>query len=227
MSTHLRTAHLRRTAEDLLLAVTLIAALAASELGHLIRATGRRLAPVSERLTIKSMAVSTATVLFGVLVAVTGTSGTFAYLNAQAKVGTTTVTAGNAALTVVYNGGSATSSATIPDSVWSTMLPGDAITQEVTLGNPSDTKLAVTARLGALGYYEVRTVAGTCAAATIPAAALTTTGTALTTLVKGASTVVCVQVKLSTSAPSNLQPGSASPIAPTAFQLVFDGTQVL
>lgn len=191
-----------------------------------VRAIARRLAATSSRFSIRSLVASTTAIGFGVLVAVTGAGTTFAFLNSQAQVGTATISASNAVLTVSYNGGTASPAATMPDSLWQTMLPGDAITQQVTVANPSAAKFAVSSRLETVGYYEIRTLPGACAASINSAAALTTAAAALTTLTAGASTVVCVQVKLSTSAPSNLQPGSASPITAVPFKLVFDGTQV-
>jgi hypothetical protein len=179
------------------------------------------------RVSVSSILASAATIGFGVVVAVSGTSGTFAYLSTQAQVGSATVTAGSTSLTVAYGSGTASSAGTIPATAWSTMLPGDVVSQEITVANPGNAKLAVTDHLyAAISYYEVRDALGTCATATIPTTALGTSAVTLTTLAAGASAVVCVQVKLLTSAPSNLQPASASPITPAPFKVVFDGTQV-
>ncbi len=227
MSKHPRLrARLRDAIEGPALAARLILELAALLALAALRGRAAQAAGISSRFSIKSLIASTSAIGFGVIVAVTGAGTTFAFLNAQGMTSSSTVQAGNASLTVSYNGGTAAPTATIPDAVWTNMLPGDAISQQVTVANPSAAKFAVSSRLSALGYYEVRTALGACGTAVIPAAALATTPTALTTLAPGASAVVCIQVKLSTTAPSTLQPGSAGAIAAVPFTLVFDGTQV-
>lgn len=227
MSKHPRLrARLRDAIEGPALAARLIVELAVLLTLAALRGSASRAAGISSRFSIKSLVASTSAIGFGVIVAVTGAGGTFAFLNAQGSTSTSNITAGNASLTVSYNGSTAAASTTIPDSVWTNMLPGDAVLQQVTVANPSAAKFAVASRLSALGYYEVRTALGACGTAVIPAAALGTTATSLTTLASGASAVVCIQVKLSTTAPNNLQPGSAGAIAAVPFTLVFDGTQV-
>ncbi|CAN5383057.1 hypothetical protein BH11ACT3_BH11ACT3_16090 [soil metagenome] len=219
---------LRDTMELLSFVAQMLVSLAANVMGNHARTLGRRLAPISAGFHVRSLIASTLMIGFGVTVAVTGYGGTFAYLNAQAQYGGATAKAGNASILVSSNGGSATSFATIPDSTWSSMLPGDIITAQVNVSNPSAAKFAVTSRLEVTGYYEVRTATGTCAAAVFPTAALTTTaGVALATLTSGANVNVCVQVKLSTSAPSTLQPASPGAITAVPFKVIFDATQVL
>lgn len=227
MSKHPRLrARLRDAIEGPALAARLIFELAALLAVAAVRGRAAQAADISGRFSIRPLIASISAIGFGVIIAVTGAGTTFAFLNAQGMTSSSTVQAGNASLTVSYNGGTAAPAATIPDAVWTNMLPGDVITQQVTVANPSAATFAVASRLSALGYYEVRAALGDCGTAVIPAAALTTTATALTTLASGASAVVCIQVKLPTSAPSTLQPGSAGAITPVPFTLVVDGTQV-
>ncbi len=183
----------------------------------------RRLARVaraaSARLAPKAMLAAAAAVAVGVLVAVTGTGGTFAYLNSQSGVGSTTVSSGSLGLTVTPAGGAASSAATVPSTAWAAMLPGDTIGQQVTLTNSGTASGDVTARIASAGTMQVRVATGACPAGQLGSTALTTTPVALSTLAGGAGVTVCVQATLPASAPASAQ-GAAAP-----FTVVFDGKQ--
>jgi len=159
--------------------------------------------------------------LAGVLVAAGLAAGSYAFLNSQASAtSATTITSGNLALTVQYSAGAAGSTATIPTTAWATMLPGDVVGQQFTLASTGTAGATFTARLSAASAWEIRVATGTCPVTQIPGPALSTVAVAAGTMPGGASTPVCVQATLPTTAASTVSGTTAG------FSIILDSTQV-
>lgn len=173
------------------------------------------------RITPAKIFATAAAILIGVFGAVTAAAGSFAYLNATAPVGTaSTVTAGTSVITLQQGAGAATSTLTMSNTVWNRMLPGDFVGQSLTINNTGDAPLSISTRLSATIAWDIRVAAGACPVTQLTGAVQTTTSTALSTLAAGASTTVCVQAVLPTTAANSVQ--GTSPVV----NLTVDGVQV-
>lgn len=173
------------------------------------------------RITPAKIFAGAAAVLLGVLAAAGTAAGSFAYLNSTATVGqSSTITAGTSVITLQQGAGVATSNLTMTNTVWNRMLPGDIAGQAVTINNTGDTPLSISTRLSAAIAWDIRVATGACPGTQLPGAAQTTTSTALSTVAAGASTTVCVQAALPTTAAAGVQ--GTSPVV----NLVVDGVQV-
>jgi hypothetical protein len=173
------------------------------------------------RVTPGRIAATAAAILLGVFVAAGTAAGSFAYLSASAPVGAaSTVNAGTSSLTLQSGANPAGTSITLPATVWNRMLPGDIVGQTVTVANTGDTPLAVSARLNATSAWEFRVATGACPVGQIPGAALSTTSTAWATVNAGASSTMCIQAVLPTSAANAVQ--GTNPV----LSLIVDGVQV-
>jgi len=142
----------------------------------------------------------------GISIAVLAAGGSYAYLNV-------TVT------TLKRGADPATSTLTIPASVYANMLPGDVVSQTLTLANTGDARQAVTALITSDGAWETRIAPAACAG-TLMTTALSSTPVSLTTLAAGASQAICVQVVLPVSAPGATMGTSLG------YTLTLSGTQV-
>lgn len=184
--------------------------------------------PVSRRHRVSQVLMPTprralaaaAALVGGVLVATTLAAGSYAYLNAQATTPGATIKSGNLALTVQYGTGTAGATAAIPNAAWATMLPGDTVGQQFTIASTGTATSNVTVSLSAATAWEIRLAAGTCPAGQLAGAPLTTTAVAAGTLPGGASSVVCVQATLPSTAAA-----SVSGTRP-AFTINLNATQV-
>jgi alternate signal-mediated exported protein len=155
------------------------------------------------RVGMRSLLASAAAVLAGVLIAVAGTSGSFALWNQAAPIADASVTSGSLALTIKYGSGAAGSTAAIPSANWSKMLPGDFVNQQVTLTSTGSVSANLTASIGSpTSPFQVRMASGTCPSTLLATTALATTASSLGTLAAGASQTYCVQVTLPASAAS-------------------------
>lgn len=173
------------------------------------------------RVTPGRIAATAAAIMLGVLAAAGTAAGSFAYLSASAPIGTaSTVTAGTSSLTLQSGANPAGTAITLPASVWDRMLPGDIVGQTVTVANTGDTPLAVSTRLSATSAWQIRVATGACPGTQIAGAALTTTSTAWTTIASGASSTLCIQAVLPTTAANSVQGTTA------VVSLVVDGVQV-
>jgi len=173
------------------------------------------------RVTPGRVAATSAAILVGVLAAAGSAAGSFAYLTASAPVGAAdTVTAGTSALTLQSGANPAGTSITLPATTWNKMLPGDIVGQTVTVNNTGDTPLAVSARMSVASAWEFRVATGACPGTQIPGAALSTVSSAWATVASGASSTMCIQAVLPTSAANTVQ--GTSP----GLSLIVDGVQV-
>jgi hypothetical protein len=89
----------------------------------------------------------------------------------------------------------------------------------VTVNNTGDADLAVSARLTAASAWEFRVATGACPTGQLAGAALSTTAAAWDSIASGASSVMCIQAVLPTSAAGTVQ--GTNPV----LSLVLDGVQ--
>jgi hypothetical protein len=174
------------------------------------------------RVTPGRIAATAAAILLGVFAAAGTAAGSFAYLNATAAVGAAgaTVTAGTSSLTLQSGASPAGTSITLPSTIWNKMLPGDIVGQTITVNNTGDTPLAVSTRVSVATAWEIRVVSGACPVTQIPGAALSTSSTAYATVAAGASSIMCIQAVLPTTAANAIQ--GTTPV----LSLIVDGVQV-
>lgn len=157
----------------------------------------------------------------GVLVASGLTAGSYAFLNAQATVGSAaTISSGSAALTLTAGGGTPGAVIDVTAANWQHLLPGDVAGQTITVADMGDVPLAVTARTAAASALQIRIATGACPAGALPSTPLTTAPVAWSTLKKGESATMCIQATLPTTAPNDLQG------KPLDVSVVLDATQV-
>jgi hypothetical protein len=157
------------------------------------------------RFGIRATLATTGAVLAGVLLALAGNAGSYALWNTTAPITDASVTSGTQGITIKYGSGIAGSTAAIPTSSWSSLLPGDFVGQEVTVANTGNISSTMSAKLNAAVPYEVRLAAGNCPATVISGAALTTTATTYGTMPAATSSVACIQVLLPAGAAASVQ----------------------
>ncbi|CAN5456626.1 hypothetical protein BH09ACT4_BH09ACT4_17190 [soil metagenome] len=176
---------------------------------------------VGLRVTPGRLAAVAAAVLLGVFGAAGAAAGSFAYLNSTATIGSnSTVTAGTSSLTLQSGANPAGTAITLPATVWNRMLPGDIVGQTITVNNTGDTPLTVSTRLSVAIAWDIRVAAGACPGTQLPGAAQTTTSTTYATIAAGATSTMCIQALLPTTA-SNVVQGTAPVVS-----LIVDGVQV-
>ncbi|MFT4029787.1 MAG: hypothetical protein QM675_07920 [Protaetiibacter sp.] len=170
---------------------------------------------------IRGVLSITAALGAGVAAAVLAAGGSYAYLNVTVDAGANgaTITAGTSGLTLQRGSDSASSTLTIPASVYADMLPGDVVSQSLVLANTGSAPQSVTATITSDGAWETRIATGACSG-TLSTTALTTTPVALTSLATAASQTICLQVLLPTTAPAATAGTSLS------YTLTLSGTQV-
>jgi hypothetical protein len=168
---------------------------------------------------IRAALASAGAIFAGILIAVAGTTGSYALWNSAAPIADASITSGTLGITVKYGSGAAGSTAAIPTAAWSSLLPGDFVGQEITVANTGNIAATMTASLAATVPYEIRVAAGACPATLLTSPALTTSALNYGTMPAGTSTVACVQVLLPTTAAAGVQ-GTSSP-----FTITINGTQ--
>lgn len=168
---------------------------------------------------VRAALASAAAILAGILLAVAGTSGSYALWNSAAPIADATITSGSLNITVKYGAGTAGATAAIPTAAWSSMLPGDFVGQEITVANTGNIAATMSARLTATTPYEIRVAPGTCPSTLLTTTALTTSALNYGTMPGGTNTVACVQVLLPTTAAAGVQ-GTSS-----AFTVTITGAQ--
>jgi hypothetical protein len=156
----------------------------------------------------------------GVSMAVLAAGGSYAYLNVTVPTGAGgTITAGTSGLTLKRGADAATSALTIPATDFANMLPGDVVSQQLTLANTGNVAQAVTAVASNDGAWETRIATGTCPE-TLETAALTAAPISLATLGVAASQTLCLQVTLPITAPAGTM-GTG-----VGFTVTLSGSQV-
>jgi hypothetical protein len=141
---------------------------------------------------------------------VMASGSTFALWNSRQATPVAAVASGTIAITAT---------AALTASHWGNMLPGETVRQQFTVANTGDARVAVsaTATTGTASF-EVRLAPGTCGTTALAGASATVAPQALGTLTTGSSTIVCLEVRLATTA----LPGDTS-----SFSVALTGTQVL
>ncbi len=149
--------------------------------------------------TVKGMLISTALVGGAAVLGVSTAAGSFAMWHSAAPVGASTIQAGTLGITV--NG---SSNYALTGTPWSALMPGDVVSQQVSVKNtgttPATLRVSTSAPSGAI---DVRAQSSACSG-TIAGPSSTTTPTLLSgTLAGGATITVCIQVSLTASAAQN------------------------
>ena len=167
----------------------------------------------SRDAVLKGLLMSVLAVMMAIWAAMFFIGGSFAYWNDSVTINPGTVTSGTTQLKV--NGGSTVA---LSGTTWSTMLPGDVVSQQVTLQNVGDVSTTVTAlTTGSFGSLLVHTKKGACST-TITGTSSTVSPTTLGTFIAGESSAACIQVTLPTTALNSDQGTSQS------FTVTFTGT---
>lgn len=139
------------------------------------------------------------------IIAVCAAGGTYALWNGQRSIPSATIQTGTVGLTV-----NNAPSAVVDGTAWSKLLPGDVVSQQVTLKNTGNVPGTVTASTtGALGPLLVHLKKGACTS-TIVGTSSTVLPTNLGVFVGTESSLVCLQVTMPVSAPANVQSTSQS-----------------
>ncbi len=165
--------------------------------------------------TIKGLLRSVAFVAISVVVGVSTAAGSYAFLTQSASAPANTIQAGSLGLTI-----NSATNYSLDGSPWSSLLPGDVVSRQVSVANTGTTPATVTVSTVAStsGVIEVRVKSGACSGI-ITGASSTTTPTILPgNLAGGASITVCIQVSLTSAAVQNQS---------TPFTMTFTSDQVL
>jgi predicted ribosomally synthesized peptide with SipW-like signal peptide len=139
------------------------------------------------------------------VVAVIAAGGTYALWSDARAVPGATIQAGTLGLTV--NG---VSSYALSGAAWSKLLPGDVVSQQVTLKNTGNVPGTITAGThGSFAPLLVHIKKGTCGAA-IGGTSSTVSPTNLGILAAGEASVVCIQVTMPSTAAASVQGAAQS-----------------
>ncbi|HNP14841.1 MAG: hypothetical protein KF739_01775 [Cryobacterium sp.] len=163
---------------------------------------------------IKGLLLTTALIGAASVLGVSTAAGSFANWNRSDTVAASTLRAGSLGLTI--NG---SANYALGGTPWSSLMPGDVASQQVSVKNTGTTPATVTVSTAAgSAPIEVRVKSGACSG-TIAGPSSTTTPTTLSgTLAGGATITVCIQVTLTNAAAQNQS-------AP--FTMTFTANQVI
>ena len=157
------------------------------------------------RPTIRGLLVSAVAIAAGSAVAVIAASGSYAKWNGQGSITSTVVTAGTLGLTV-----NNASSVALSGASWSTLLPGDVVSQQVTLKNTGNVPGVVTvSTTGSFGSLLVNVQKGACGA-TIVGTSSTVSPTNIGVFSGAETSLVCIQVTLPSGVANGVQGASMS-----------------
>lgn len=187
--------------------------------------------PIAARLrqiprAIRRLAVATALVMLVVVIAAMGTGASYAFWNGSVPSGATTVSTGSIDLRV--NG---QETYMVPDLMTTALLPGRSVTasQPLVLSNTGSVPLAITwtgtsitsasSSLQSSLMASVRPATASTCSVTAQSSPLATTLPAMT-IQPGATARLCLEVRMSSSAPADVQ-GQQGSIA-----ISLEGTQV-
>lgn len=151
------------------------------------------------------MLVSASAIAGASFLAVIAAGGSYALWNGAADITGTTVSAGSTGLTV--NDASSYPLGGVP---WSSLLPGDIVSQEVTVKNTGTVPGTVTASTaGSFTPLVVHVKKGACGA-TITGTASTVSPTDIGVFAGGEGSIVCLQVTLPATVANSAQGTSQS-----------------
>lgn len=165
----------------------------------------RHRAMPAHRPGIGGMLASASAIAGASLLAALAAGGTTALWNGERPIPDATVQAGTLGLAV-----DGAASAVVDGTAWSGLLPGDVVSQQLTLentGNVPETVLAATS--GAFGPLLVHLAKGACGT-TIGGVSSTVAPTNLGAFAAAEQSVVCLQVTMPASAPAGAQGASQS-----------------
>lgn len=162
---------------------------------------------------IRGMLLTTALIGVASVLGVSTAAGSFANLNRSESLSASTLRAGSLGITI--NG---SANYALGGTPWSSLMPGDVASQQVSVKNTGTTPATVTVSTAAgSAPIEVRVKSGVCSG-TITGPSSTATPTVLSgTLAGGATVTVCIQVSLTAAAAQN----QSSP-----FTMTFTANQV-
>lgn len=149
--------------------------------------------------SVKGMLLSTAFVGAAAILGVSTAAGSFATWHVSDSISAGTIRAGTLGITI--NG---SSNYALTGTPWSALMPGDVVSQQVSVKNTGTTLASLSVSTSApSGAIDVRAQSGACSG-TITGPSSTTTPTALSgTLAGGATITVCIQVSLTSAAAQN------------------------
>ncbi|MEO7146799.1 MAG: hypothetical protein ABIW81_01310 [Terrimesophilobacter sp.] len=178
--------------------------------------TSTSLAKARRRLTLpsaKGMLITATMVAGAAVLGVSAAGGSFASWRVADNIAPSSVSSGSLNITV-----NDVSSYALDGTAWSQLIPGDVVSQQVSVKNTGTASATISASTTAPSdAIDVRVQAGACSG-TITGPSSTTTPTTLAGTMLGGDTItVCVQVSLTPSAVQNQS-------AP--FTVVFTATQV-
>jgi Camelysin metallo-endopeptidase len=149
---------------------------------------------------VRGMLASATAIAGASIIAALAAGGTYALWNGERSIPSATITSGTLGLTV--NGGS---SGVLDGTAWSKLLPGDIVSQEVTVKNTGDVAGTVSATTtGGFSPLLVHVKKGACGA-TIVGTSSTVSPTSLGAFLPSEQSLVCVQVTMPATAPAGTQ----------------------
>lgn len=169
------------------------------------------------RLTLPSARgmLITATMVAGAAVlGVSAAGGSFATWRVSDNIAPSTISSGS--LNITING---VSSYALDGTAWSQLIPGDVVSQQVSLKNTGTAAATISASTSApSGAIDVRVQSGACSGVIAGPSSTTAPTTLAGTVAGGATIAVCIQVSLTPTA-------TQSQTAP--FTMAFTANQVL
>ncbi|MEO7348932.1 MAG: hypothetical protein ABIW32_03595 [Terrimesophilobacter sp.] len=166
---------------------------------------------------VRSMLLTSGFITLAVALGVSSAGVSYATWVDSEPVSGGTITAGTLDLTIADSVGNDLTNSTLSGVAWSQLLPGDVVSQQVSVTNTGTTPLALTVSTSPSTVINVYVKSGVCSG-TITGDSSNTTPTAVgAPLAGGASVTVCIQVSLTPTAVQNQS-------AP--FTMTFTGDQV-
>lgn len=155
------------------------------------RRHGRHRARRRPSLRLRGIVGTTLALAGTTTVAVALSGGSYAMWMGQSSFSGGTVQSGTAALQITQSFSAA---------AWSNLLAGESVRQSFTVKNTGDVRLAVAASgTTQSAPYELRVTTGTCGTTPLTGTSITSTPASLGNLAAGATTTVCLEVKLSSA----------------------------
>lgn len=157
-------------------------------------------------VTIRGLLASASAIAGASLVAVVAAGGTYALWDGAAGISPTTVHSGSTGLTV-----NNVASYPLSGTAWSKLLPGDVVSQQVTVKNTGNVPGTVSAlTTGSFTPLLVHVAKAACTGTPITGTSSTTTPTNLGVFAAGEAATVCLQVTMPAGAADTVQGTSQS-----------------